>query len=942
LKGFASVEAEPVENFPNMHVPITTSNDAEKAKDGLFDTPISPSWDTGTSVFQSRPKYPTILHKDLVDHHGKDTNDDLRTSFTGIDDEAAEPDSIERSRNSSVVKHIFTPLHSRNVSKQETQGEEESDETNREDRQSLLSQILGTRAVAASDHSPLMSSLAPYSGREARSATQNDEDTIQIMLNETPELKNLSERWHDDRMQSSPGRGPQTPSKSIGTTTPFSETPTRSGGGQDGSSTMGSDSYSMIYRVLEQYHESGAISPEMVSEFHQHILETDPDLSNLDDAESLHIAKVALEGLIREHSRGNILGTDVGATTEHKDISASPLRDYLQTRSRISQASLDQRPHNSISTTTTAHMLTEKVEAPQDESAPQGDFRFTPMNNVLHQTFGDKTQVAAGQETDKVNENVSSSQDAVRALPVHFAQKGPLIPATRAELPQQRSAYRSFREDNHMQLPEIQNTGGGLGLAIGFGQDHALSSSREPTSFSSSFSEASRFDTSLYGTRSRPEQSFSSQSTPPSDVAKYNAESSNTTPTRQSRDTIPSSISQNASVDCESIVESNKQLIPNSMTSEDTKRLQQRRYVIKELLDTEHSYNQDMKIVRDIYMTTADEDVLSPEDKRILFVNTKEVVAFSEDFLASLRDAARSVYVRPRDNRFPAKHNSISASSSMQKDQSSNSGFEALDDENDRSTSIGDAFLKHLEKMEKVYGDYTKNGDFAGRRLAKLARMENVDVWLTMCQENAQDLTTAWDLDSLLVKPSQRLLKYPMLLEQLIKHTTKDHPDYATLVQAEKSVIEMSRRVDEKKMRLETLELINKKKEKEREKIIDFSKVLGRRKEKFRQQVGVTSAVEDIGYLKVSEKFGGQLFQLSIVRKDFALYTTTTKSFVQQFVRFIEAIEECLAVGATEHQDLERKWRKFAQAIRELSAVAWTEHVGFDGMSNSFESTNPA
>ncbi|ANB12363.1 hypothetical protein AWJ20_614 [Sugiyamaella lignohabitans] len=60
----------------------------------------------------------------------------------------------------------------------------------------------------------------------------------------------------------------------------------------------------------------------------------------------------------------------------------------------------------------------------------------------------------------------------------------------------------------------------------------------------------------------------------------------------------------------------------------------------------------------------------------------------------------------------------------------------------------------------------------------------NLDAWLTECFDASKTITTAWTLDSLLIKPVQRLLKYPLLMDSLLKATNEGHPDYASLEMA--------------------------------------------------------------------------------------------------------------------------------------------------------------
>ena len=59
-----------------------------------------------------------------------------------------------------------------------------------------------------------------------------------------------------------------------GLTPSSSWTGTGADGTQTGYLTLDSDAYSVINKVLDQYYESGAISPGLVEEFQQHLLDT--------------------------------------------------------------------------------------------------------------------------------------------------------------------------------------------------------------------------------------------------------------------------------------------------------------------------------------------------------------------------------------------------------------------------------------------------------------------------------------------------------------------------------------------------------------------------------------------------------------------------------------------------------------------------------------------
>jgi hypothetical protein len=212
------------------------------------------------------------------------------------------------------------------------------------------------------------------------------------------------------------------------------------------------------------------------------------------------------------------------------------------------------------------------------------------------------------------------------------------------------------------------------------------------------------------------------------------------------------------------------------------KRLLRRRHIVKELLDTENSYHQDLKIIEDIYKATCTSDLVQPEDKKVLFGNCDEVERFALHFYDEMRKSASQIYVPPKQQRWMNKRGSFSTTRSDGTTQTS--AVETLDDEKDRTTTIGKTFLDNMSRMEQVYGSYLKNHDAANQRLSAIQGTTTVKCWLDECHANASDITSAWDLDSLLVKPTQRVAKYPMLLQQLLETTPVGHPDHENIKQA--------------------------------------------------------------------------------------------------------------------------------------------------------------
>jgi len=199
---------------------------------------------------------------------------------------------------------------------------------------------------------------------------------------------------------------------------------------------------------------------------------------------------------------------------------------------------------------------------------------------------------------------------------------------------------------------------------------------------------------------------------------------------------------------------------------------------------------------------------------------------------------------------------------------------------------------------------------------------------LNECRTWADDLTSAWNLDSLLVKPVQRILKYPLLLGQLLEVTPVDHPDYTSLDIAMRELMGTSHRINEMKKRAELVEQVaSGRKRKESDIRTGLSKAFGRQTEKLRQQVGLSELYEDKEYNMLSDKFGAHIMQLQLVMRDFDLHTKDLQQFTDKFNEIVVAFEGCIDFGPTSHPELESKWRRLRMSMKEVFATALSDHV---------------
>lgn len=362
------------------------------------------------------------------------------------------------------------------------------------------------------------------------------------------------------------------------------------------------------------------------------------------------------------------------------------------------------------------------------------------------------------------------------------------------------------------------------------------------------------------------------------------------------------------------------------------KRLFKRKMLIKELIDTESVYLKDMNVVEEIYKGTAEAcPKLDTGDIKAIFRNTAEIVAFSTVFLDELKAAGSSVYSsraqKPRQSTNTA-HSGNASPSPDERFSMAGTLTEETDDQKDRKTFMGSAFSKHLKRMQVIYTDYLKNSEVASSRLGVLQTDGAVKVWLSECNLVAKDLTAAWDLDALLVKPVQRITRYQLLLGTIYEVTPTDHPDYEALQLARQELAILLQNIDELKKRIHMVGKIVGRKRKESDVRSGLAKAFGRaRAEKI--QANPNRPREDEVYLKLHEKFGDDYLRLQVVLRDVEFYTRQVTIWTNDFLRYLSSVELIMRMSASPYPELESKWTRFNMSMRDMSTIALEDHVGF-------------
>lgn len=387
----------------------------------------------------------------------------------------------------------------------------------------------------------------------------------------------------------------------------------------------------------------------------------------------------------------------------------------------------------------------------------------------------------------------------------------------------------------------------------------------------------------------------------------------------------------------------------SGLVRKEKSRLRQRQMVIRELVDTEAVFVRDMSVIEEIYKGTAEAcPKLDDKTIKLIFRNSHEIIAFHTAFLSELKDGVTSVYVPTKGRRSPVLKedtvmsdattirsfvstaaSTVPSTAPSSTTAVSHSGTTATnsdtDDAKDRQTIIGPAFIRNIEQMRVAHEGFLRTSDVANKRLIDIQQDPTVQVWLNECNEVAKDLTAAWNLDSLLIKPMQRITKYPNLISQLLQYTPEDHPDREGLVAARVSVENAILEINKTKKNFELVGQIVGRKRKESDVKTGFARAFGKRVDKL--QASSNRPAEDPEYLKLNEKFSDDYLRLQVVLRDVEFYTREVTAYVQAFLAYLSAMELVMRLQPSPYPELESKWVQFNVSMRDIQKVTLEQHV---------------
>jgi len=200
------------------------------------------------------------------------------------------------------------------------------------------------------------------------------------------------------------------------------------------------------------------------------------------------------------------------------------------------------------------------------------------------------------------------------------------------------------------------------------------------------------------------------------------------------------------------------------------KNAEKRQNVISELVLTEKEYVRDLKITYETF-NLHNPRLLEARgiDVKVVFGNILEVMQLAETLLDNLQLAMKG------------KH----------------------EDEQ----CVGPCFVELAERMKFVYGHYCMNHNGALTLLEKYESVEEIQSLFNKGLETLRYQVACFDMSSILIKPVQRILKYPLILNELIKCTEDTHKDKPELLNAVKTMMEVATYINEYKRRKDIGEL---------------------------------------------------------------------------------------------------------------------------------------
>ncbi|XP_069011642.1 dynamin-binding protein isoform X2 [Embiotoca jacksoni] len=253
--------------------------------------------------------------------------------------------------------------------------------------------------------------------------------------------------------------------------------------------------------------------------------------------------------------------------------------------------------------------------------------------------------------------------------------------------------------------------------------------------------------------------------------------------------------------------------------------------------------------------------------------------------------------------------------------------FDALQE----TDSTGKVFLDFKAELEEVYKIYCQNHDDAISLLECYEKDENIQRHVLECLERLRAMYREWgktnyiNLGSFLIKPVQRVMRYPLLLMELLGATPESHHDRLQLTEAVQAVKEINVNINEYKRRKD---LVLKYRKGDEDTFIDkisklsmhsIIKKSNRVSSHLKHLTGISPQIKDEAFDEAEKKFRLQERLIKSFIRDISLYLQHIRESAS--VKVLAAISFCDIYTERSLLDPER----FQRAHRCISDKQFTQ-----------------
>ncbi|XP_053720713.1 dynamin-binding protein isoform X6 [Synchiropus splendidus] len=313
--------------------------------------------------------------------------------------------------------------------------------------------------------------------------------------------------------------------------------------------------------------------------------------------------------------------------------------------------------------------------------------------------------------------------------------------------------------------------------------------------------------------------------------------------------------------------------------------LEKRSKVIEELLQTEKDYIKDLQMCVEEIVEPLQKKQVKNVDFEGLFGNLVSVIDLSQRLFDSLQD----------------------------------------------SDSTGQVFLDFKGELEEVYKIYCQNHDDAISLLESYEKEESIQCHMLECLDRLRAIYREWgktnyiNLGSFLIKPVQRVMRYPLLLMELLGATPEGHHDRPQLSEALLAVKEINVNINEYKRRKD---LVVKYRKGDEDTFIDkisklsmhsIIKKSNRVSSHLKHLTGIAPQIKDDAFDEAEKRFRQQERLIKTFIRDISLYLQHIRESTS--VKVLAAISFCDIYTERSMPDPER----FQRAHRCISDKQFTE-----------------